>query len=179
MFQSMGPVTAAVVAIFIKSTMVLVPALLAAALFKRRTAAFRHFLLSFALIGLLLVPVSSLIPFGWRTSLLPGGSSPAVKTMPPAQAGKAAAEIDDDFVASANPDPAAAFSRNSNVDGPASAPKTAGGLQLGPFAVNVAKGPALSSHGFKKEGPGIAYIFRPVQRKDNGGSVENPPSAGF
>jgi len=56
---------------FLKTTAVLTLALLAAAAAKRRPAAFRHFVLSFALIGLLLLPVLSLAPAGWRTSLLP------------------------------------------------------------------------------------------------------------
>jgi hypothetical protein len=56
---------------FLKTTAVLTLALLAAAASRRRPAAFRHFVLSFALVGLLLLPVLSLAPVGWRTSLLP------------------------------------------------------------------------------------------------------------
>jgi len=56
---------------FLKTTAVLTLALLAAKASKRRPAAFRHFVLSFALIGLLLLPLLSLAPVGWRTSLLP------------------------------------------------------------------------------------------------------------
>ncbi len=55
----------------LKGTAVLTLALLAAAASKRRPAAFRHFVLSFALVGLLLLPLLSLAPIGWRTSLLP------------------------------------------------------------------------------------------------------------
>jgi beta-lactamase regulating signal transducer with metallopeptidase domain len=55
----------------LKTTVVLTLVLLAVAVSRRRPAAFRHFLLSFALIGLLLLPVLSLAPVGWRTSLLP------------------------------------------------------------------------------------------------------------
>lgn len=56
---------------FFKTTAVLTLALLAAAASRRRPAAFRHFVLSFALVGLLFLPVLSLAPVGWRTSLLP------------------------------------------------------------------------------------------------------------
>jgi beta-lactamase regulating signal transducer with metallopeptidase domain len=56
---------------FLKTTIVLILALLTAAASRRRPAAFRHFVLSFALIGLLLLPVLSLAPVGWKTSLLP------------------------------------------------------------------------------------------------------------
>jgi beta-lactamase regulating signal transducer with metallopeptidase domain len=60
-----------IVEYFLKTTIVLTPALLAAAASKRRPAAFRHSVLSFALVGLLLLPLLSLAPVGWRTSLLP------------------------------------------------------------------------------------------------------------
>lgn len=65
----------------VRTTIVLALALLAAAAAKRRPAAFRHFVLSAALIGLLLLPVLSLAPIGWRSSVLPAWMSPAV---PPA-----------------------------------------------------------------------------------------------
>jgi beta-lactamase regulating signal transducer with metallopeptidase domain len=61
---------------FLKTTFVLIPALLAAAASRRRPAAFRHFVLSLALIGLLLLPVLSLVPVGWKTSLLPARPAP-------------------------------------------------------------------------------------------------------
>ena len=60
-----------IVEYFLKTTIVLTPALLAAAASKRRPAAFRHSVLTFALAGLLLLPLLSLAPVGWRTSLLP------------------------------------------------------------------------------------------------------------
>ena len=56
---------------FLKTTAVLALALFAAGASKRRPAAFRHFVLSFALVGLLLLPLLSLAPVGWRTTLLP------------------------------------------------------------------------------------------------------------
>ena len=56
---------------FFKTTIVLTLALLTAAASRRRPAAFRHFVLSFALVGLILLPLLSLSPVGWRTSLLP------------------------------------------------------------------------------------------------------------
>jgi len=55
----------------LKTTAVLILALLAAAAAKKRPAAFRHFILSSALIGLLLLPVLTLAPFGWHSRLLP------------------------------------------------------------------------------------------------------------
>jgi len=61
---------------FLKTTIILTLAMLAAAASKRRPAAFRHFVLSLALIGLLLLPVLSLAPVGWKTSLLPARPAP-------------------------------------------------------------------------------------------------------
>jgi len=57
---------------FLRTTVVLTLALLAAAAARRRPAALRHFLLSSALAGLLLLPLLSLAPVGWRSPLLPG-----------------------------------------------------------------------------------------------------------
>ncbi|MCX6570593.1 MAG: hypothetical protein NT006_04120 [Candidatus Aminicenantes bacterium] len=62
---------------FLKTTAVLTLALLATAASRRRPAAFRHFVLSFALVGLLLLPVLSLAPVEWRTSLLPARAAGA------------------------------------------------------------------------------------------------------
>lgn len=56
---------------FLKTTIVLALGVFADAASRRRPAAFRHFVLSLALIGLLLLPVLSLAPVGWKTSLLP------------------------------------------------------------------------------------------------------------
>ncbi|MGZ5496715.1 MAG: hypothetical protein ACXWFO_08170, partial [Candidatus Aminicenantales bacterium] len=55
----------------LKTTVVLVMALLGAAVAKRSPAAFRHFILTSALIGLLLLPLLTLVPVGWRSPLLP------------------------------------------------------------------------------------------------------------
>jgi len=82
-----GPGSALLVEYFIKTTLILVPALLAAAASKRRPAAFRHFILSFALIGLLLVPLLSLLPVGWRAPLLPSRPGGPAEFAPPSQAG--------------------------------------------------------------------------------------------
>jgi beta-lactamase regulating signal transducer with metallopeptidase domain len=71
-----------VVEYFFKTTAVLTLALLAAAAARRRPAAFRHFVLSFALVGLLLLPVLSLAPVGWRTPLLPARPAPAGMAAP-------------------------------------------------------------------------------------------------
>jgi len=56
---------------FLKTAVVLTLALLAAAAARRRPAGVRHFILSSALIGLLLIPLLSLAPVGWRSPLLP------------------------------------------------------------------------------------------------------------
>jgi len=71
----------------LKTTAVLILALLAAAAAKKRPAAFRHFILSSALIGLLLIPVLTLAPVGWHSRLLPAWmAAPA-----PAEAGSTTA----------------------------------------------------------------------------------------
>ncbi|MBE3125489.1 MAG: M56 family metallopeptidase, partial [Acidobacteria bacterium] len=75
---------------FFKTTAVLILALLAAAASRRRPAAFRHFVLSFALVGLLLLPILSLAPVGWRTSLLPArpaGTGTGTSALIPARPG--------------------------------------------------------------------------------------------
>ena len=71
----------------LKTTAVLIMALLAAAAAKRRPAAFRHFLLSSALIGLVLLPLLTLAPVGWRSPLLPAWM--AISAPPPADARQA------------------------------------------------------------------------------------------
>ncbi len=55
----------------IKTTLVLFVCLLMVSLSRRQAAAVRHFLLSFFLIGLLLLPVFSVFRIGWETNLLP------------------------------------------------------------------------------------------------------------
>lgn len=55
----------------LKTTAVLALALLATAAARKRPAALRHFILTAALIGLLLLPVATLAPAGWRAPLLP------------------------------------------------------------------------------------------------------------
>ena len=71
----------------LKTTAVLIVALLAAAAAKRRPAAFRHFILSSALIGLVLLPLLTLAPVGWRSPLLPAWM--AISAPPPADAREA------------------------------------------------------------------------------------------
>ena len=61
----------------LKTTVVLILALAAAAIARRRPAALRHFLLSSALVGLLLLPCLSLAPVGWRSALVPRWMAPA------------------------------------------------------------------------------------------------------
>ena len=58
----------------IKSTVVLTLALILVALFRKRTASLRHFVLSLSLAGLLLLPVLPYFGGGWETSLLPAGA---------------------------------------------------------------------------------------------------------
>src|SRR5512137_182531 len=85
----------------LRTTIVLTLALIASAVSRRRPAAVRHFILSFALIGLLLLPFLSLAPFGWRSSLVPRWLAPssastaaaipaanAEKPAPPVSAGR-------------------------------------------------------------------------------------------
>ncbi len=55
----------------LKTSVVLIAALLAAAAAKKRPAAFRHFILTSALTGLLLLPLLTLAPAGWRSPLMP------------------------------------------------------------------------------------------------------------
>jgi beta-lactamase regulating signal transducer with metallopeptidase domain len=109
---------------FLKTTAVLTLALLAARASKRRSAAFRHFVLSFALIGLLLLPLLSLAPVGWRTSLLPARPAGAgTGTLIPDQPGKAGEQDLSLYFQSPHPDsvrlPELSFT--SNADGPAGA----------------------------------------------------------
>ena len=68
----MGPLAgASVLALLgeyaVKSTIVLVLALAAARIAAAKTASFRHFVLSLALLSLLVLPLVSLVPFGWET----------------------------------------------------------------------------------------------------------------
>ncbi len=79
----------------LKTTAVLTLALLASRASRRRPAAFRHFVLSFALIGLLLLPLLSLAPVGWRTTLLPArpaGPGTAAGSLIPARPGVTGAQ---------------------------------------------------------------------------------------
>ena len=64
----------------LKTTVVLTLALAAAAIARRRPAALRHFLLSSALVGLLLLPCLSLAPVGWRSTLVPRWMAPAAES---------------------------------------------------------------------------------------------------
>ncbi|HSA95070.1 MAG TPA: M56 family metallopeptidase, partial [Acidobacteriota bacterium] len=61
----------------LRTTAVLTLALAAASAAKRRPAAVRHFILSAALIGLLVLPFLTLVPVGWRAPLLPRWMAPA------------------------------------------------------------------------------------------------------
>lgn len=82
MFGQAGPAALGFLAgSLVKSSVVLVLALAAAALLRRKPAALRHFALSAFLISLLLLPLLSLAPGGWRTRLLPG-ERPATPVFP-------------------------------------------------------------------------------------------------
>ena len=69
-------------AYLLRTSAVLVVALAAAAAARRRPAAIRHFILSTALAGLLLLPLLSLVPFGWRTTLLPAAATGSADRVP-------------------------------------------------------------------------------------------------
>jgi beta-lactamase regulating signal transducer with metallopeptidase domain len=71
----------------LKTTVILTLALLVAAAAKRRPATFRHFVLSSALIGLLLLPLISLLPVGWESPLVPAWMAASAR---PTEAGAAA-----------------------------------------------------------------------------------------
>lgn len=79
----------------LKSSVVLTIALAAAAILRRKPAALRHFVLSAFLISLLLLPLLSLFPGGWRTSLLPGErpATPAPRLSSSPAGGPGAREI--------------------------------------------------------------------------------------
>jgi beta-lactamase regulating signal transducer with metallopeptidase domain len=64
---------------FLRTAIVLTLALIAAAIARHRPAAFRHFLFSSALIGLLLLPFLGLAPVGWRSALVPRWMAPAIE----------------------------------------------------------------------------------------------------
>ncbi len=64
---------------FLRTTVVLTLALLAAAAARKRPAALRHFILSSALVGLLLLPLLSIAPVGWRSPLVPAWMAPAAE----------------------------------------------------------------------------------------------------
>ncbi|MFH1572534.1 MAG: M56 family metallopeptidase, partial [Acidobacteriota bacterium] len=74
----------------IKTSLALGIALLLASMLRSRPASIRHFVLSFFLIGLLILPVFSKFRFGWDTALLPspgsadGGMRTTVRPAPPA-----------------------------------------------------------------------------------------------
>jgi beta-lactamase regulating signal transducer with metallopeptidase domain len=76
----------------VKTTVVLVAALIAVAAAKKRPAAFRHFILTSALIGLLLLPLLMFVPLGWRSSLLPAWMAVSAPRAPDA-AEKQAADL--------------------------------------------------------------------------------------
>jgi beta-lactamase regulating signal transducer with metallopeptidase domain len=71
----------------LRTTFVLTLALVAAAAARRRPAAFRHFLLSSALVGLLLLPFLGLAPVGWRSALVPRWMAPAAGPAPGPETG--------------------------------------------------------------------------------------------
>ena len=88
----MDPISGSPVLLFLeelalKSSVILALGLAAAGLAKRRTASFRHFVLSMALLSLLVLPLLSLAPFGWETRILPGRAAGPSRPEGPAPAG--------------------------------------------------------------------------------------------
>lgn len=80
----MGPLAGTPVLAFlgeyaVKSTVVLALALAATRIAAAKTASFRHFILSLALLSLLVLPLVSLVPFGWETKALPRGAAQATR----------------------------------------------------------------------------------------------------
>jgi len=71
----------------LKSSIILALGLAAVRLAGRRTASFRHFVLSLALLSLLVLPLVSLAPFGWETRMLPGKAAGPARSAAPQQAG--------------------------------------------------------------------------------------------
>jgi beta-lactamase regulating signal transducer with metallopeptidase domain len=69
----------------VKTTAVLLLAVVFARLMHRKSAALRHFILSVFLVGLLLVPLVPSLHWGWETSLLPA-SAPAADESPAPEA---------------------------------------------------------------------------------------------
>lgn len=130
---------------FLKTTLVLVPALLGAAACRRRPASFRHFLLSFALIGLLFLPLFRLLPGGWKTPLLPARPAAAVSpsavfsSPPPAALSGASAAVSFLSVRDGSP----SSRSGESAAGPSNAPT--GGRAV-PAAVSGAAGGFFPAH---------------------------------
>jgi beta-lactamase regulating signal transducer with metallopeptidase domain len=120
---------------FLKTTAVLALALLAAAAARRRPAAFRHFVLSIALVGLLLLPILSLAPVGWRTALLPARPAGLAARAP----------------APARPDATGARIHGLDVR---SVPPGAGGLPESGLS-SAAGGPAVAATGLSSRGTAV------------------------
>lgn len=88
----MDPISGSPVLLFLeelalKSSVILALGLAAAGLAKRRTASFRHFVLSLTLLSLLVFPFVSLAPFGWETRILPGRAAGRALPAEPVPAG--------------------------------------------------------------------------------------------
>jgi beta-lactamase regulating signal transducer with metallopeptidase domain len=78
--------------LLVRTTVVLALALMATLAAKHRPAAFRHVLLSAALIGLVFLPLLTLAPVGWRSPLLPRWMTvPGPRAAEPAVAARPAA----------------------------------------------------------------------------------------
>jgi len=136
---------------FLKTTAVLALALLAAAAARRRPAAFRHFVLSFALVGLLLLPILSLAPVGWRTALLPARSAGLAARAP----------------APARPDMTGARVQGMDVQ---SVPPGADGLPDLALS-SAAGGPAEAATGLSRRGTNVrSPEFSALQPSDAAGS---------
>jgi beta-lactamase regulating signal transducer with metallopeptidase domain len=129
---------------FLRTTAVLALALLAAEAAKRRPAAIRHFVLSSALVGLLLLPLLTLVPFGWRTTLLP--ASPAAASQPARDPGRPMASVPSygwlrsaEASASANGGGTAASGPTAAVVSPAEAPEATRASEPTPLSTGAAR----------------------------------------
>jgi len=152
----------------LKTTVVLTLALIAAAIAKRRPAALRHFLLSSALVGLLLLPFLSLAPVGWRSALVPRWMAPAAEsesgpgtgtrsgTHPlstaadrPADAGRGLPRLSERTLTESGPADAAAstISLDRRPDDPATASPAAGRTEASPIPAVGSAAAAESARG--------------------------------
>jgi beta-lactamase regulating signal transducer with metallopeptidase domain len=129
---------------FLRTTVVLILALAAAAIARRRPAALRHFLLSSALVGLLLLPFLSLAQVGWRSALVPRWMAPAIERASKPEIG-ASSE---------------AHRLSKAPDGPAAATRELRRISEGPLTASrpAAAAPAAMGAALRPDEPGTASL---------------------